>query len=91
MDWLYWFSFLYNVFAFILCVLMLCLHVCVCKGVASWNYRQLWATMWVLDLNPGPLEEQSVFPTAKPSLQPHVLIFSGSFCAKICLIYFLSE
>jgi hypothetical protein len=34
------------------------------------NYRWLWATMWLLELNSGPLEEQSVLLTAEPSLQP---------------------
>lgn len=31
--------------------------------------EQLWATMWMLELNPGPLEEEPVFLTAEPLLQ----------------------
>jgi hypothetical protein len=29
----------------------------------SWSYRQLWGLMWVLESNPGPLEDQ---PTSQP-------------------------
>jgi hypothetical protein len=32
--------------------------------------------MWLWDLNSGPSEEQSVFLTAEPSLQPPNLFFS---------------
>lgn len=39
----------------------------------SWNYRQFWATMWVLEMNAGLLEEKSMFLTHKPFL--HLLSF----------------
>jgi hypothetical protein len=31
-------------------------------------------TTWVLGMEPGPLEEQAVFLTIKPFLQPHLFI-----------------
>ena len=53
------------------------LYVCLCEGVRfpqSWNYRQLCTVVWVLEFEVGPLEEQSVLLTTKPSLQTLRLI-----------------
>jgi hypothetical protein len=36
---------------------------------ARYHYSWLCATMWLLDLNSGLLEEQSVLLTSEPSLQ----------------------
>lgn len=36
---------------------------------SKWSYRQLWAAMWVLGAEPGPLPK-TVLLTSKPSLQP---------------------
>jgi hypothetical protein len=35
-----------------LCTLVFCLHVCLCEGIRYWIYRQLWAAMWVLGIEP---------------------------------------
>ena len=35
----------------------------------NWGYRQLWATLWMLGIDPGLLEEQLVLPIAEPSFQ----------------------
>ena len=35
----------------------------------------LWAAMWVLEANPGPLEEQPVLLTTEPSLQLWIMNF----------------
>jgi hypothetical protein len=42
-----------------------------------WDYSciLLWATMWLLELNSGPLEEQSVCLTTEPSLQSFASFF----------------
>jgi hypothetical protein len=45
------------------------------EGVRS-HYGWLLATMWFLDLNSGPSEEQSVVLTAEPSLQPSYCPFN---------------
>lgn len=39
------------------------------EGIRSY-LRWLGATMWLWDLNPGPLEEQSELLTTEPSIQP---------------------
>ena len=39
----------------------------------GWSYRQLRAAVWVLGMNPGPLEERPVLLIAEPSLQPQIL------------------
>ena len=39
------------------------------------SYRQLWATMWVLGLEPGSLEEQPVLLTIEPSCKPTEIRF----------------
>jgi hypothetical protein len=50
---------------------MFCLHVCLSKGVKpELDYRELWATMWVLRPELGSSERVSVFPTTKLPLQP---------------------
>lgn len=36
-------------------------------------YRQLWATMWVLEIEPESSGRTEVFLTAEPFLQPHSL------------------
>jgi hypothetical protein len=38
------------------------------EGIGS-HFRWLWATMWLLGLNLGPLEEQSVLLTTEPLLK----------------------
>lgn len=60
------------------------MHICVSYAQKSeegfrspwnWSYRQLWATLWVLELNLSPLQEQ-VLLTLVPFLQPpHVLLW----------------
>lgn len=37
----------------------------------KWSYRCLWAVMWVLGTNMGPLQEQKMLLAAEPSLQTH--------------------
>jgi hypothetical protein len=44
------------------------------EGIRS-HYRWLWASMWLLVLNSGPLEEQSVLSTAEPSYQLSFFLF----------------
>jgi hypothetical protein len=51
--------FLSNVFIFILCAVTFCLYVCLCEGIGSWSYRQLWAAMWGLGIEPGTSGESS--------------------------------
>lgn len=48
------------------------------EGTRS-RYRWLWATMWLLELNSEPLEEQTVLLTFEASLHPFVLIFLFCF------------
>jgi hypothetical protein len=60
---------------FILCTLVLWLHVCLCEGVRSpetgaTETCELACGCW--KLNPGPLEEQPVLLTPETSLQSHV-------------------
>ena len=40
---------------------------------SDWSYRQLWADMWVMELNSGPLEELLMLSTSEPSLWSHHL------------------
>lgn len=35
----------------------------------NWSFRGWWATVWVLELNPGPLQKQQVLLLSEPSLQ----------------------
>ncbi|KAL6091478.1 hypothetical protein STEG23_001830, partial [Scotinomys teguina] len=44
------------------------------------TYRQLLAVMRVLDLNPGPLGEQSVPFTSEPSSQPQAKFYEKQNC-----------
>ena len=36
------------------CVLPACMYMCRCQVSWNWSYRQLWAAMWVLGMEPGP-------------------------------------
>jgi hypothetical protein len=54
-------------------------HTCMCGAsdarkedpiLWNFNYRWLWATMWLLGIELGPLEEQPVLLTTESSLQP---------------------
>ena len=41
---------------YFLCALVFCLHTCLCWGCQipwNWTYRQVWAAMWVLGIEPG--------------------------------------
>ena len=40
----------------------------------NWNYRRLWTTIWCWESNLGPLKDQPVLLTAKPSLQPQTFV-----------------
>jgi hypothetical protein len=43
--------------------------------------------MWLLDLNSGYLEEQSVLITAEPSLQPTFFVFQEGFlCVALAVL-----
>lgn len=42
-------------------------------------------TIWMLGTNLGPLQEQQVVPTTKPSLQPHKDRFSSASLNVTCL------
>lgn len=58
----------------------------------NWSYRRLWAAMWMLGIELGPLE-QLVLLTPQPSLQllktiPFLLIFP-SLTPPLCLSSFL--
>ena len=57
---------------------MLGLHICLCEGVGSpgtgvTDNCVVPCGYW--ELNPSPLQEQSVFLTSETSLQPSILIF----------------
>ena len=45
----------------------------------NWTYRQLWASMWLLGIEPCPPEEQPVLLTTTPSLQSSMTVFVGYF------------
>jgi hypothetical protein len=84
---LYYRSF-YNLFIFILCTLVICLHVCLCEGVRSpetgiANSCELPYECW--ELNLGPLKEQPVLLTTEPSLQPHRSfdVMTNNFCTAV--------
>lgn len=47
------------------------------------SYSQLLATMWLLEMNSGPLAEQSRLLTAEPSLRAHVLYLFLFYTHKI--------
>jgi len=76
------FSFFNNLFIFILCALVFCLHVCLWGSVGFWNYRLLWAAMWVLGIEPRS-SGRAVFLTTKPSLQ--LLTVPGTFVSWKCM------
>lgn len=66
-------EFFKNVMLIFLCVLACCLHICLCVGVGSPGTKvtsRCEVPFGCWKLNPGPLEEQPVLLTAKPSLQP---------------------
>ena len=54
---------------FILCALVLCLHVCLCEHVRPWSYSYKLPCR-CRDLNLGSLEEYLVLLIAESSLQP---------------------
>ena len=71
-------------------------HWCFAVGIRSpgnWNYRQLWAAMWVLGIEPGPLEEQSVLLTPEPSSSPWDIyfLFVEILFGRFCRVAFLSQ
>jgi hypothetical protein len=78
-------------FIFILCTLVFCLHVCLCEDVRSIGTRvtnncELLCGCW--ELNQDPLEEQPVFLTTEPSLQPktrHLILNCCNHALGICL------
>ena len=39
---------------FTLYAVVFCIHVCLCKGIRSWSYRELSAAMWWLGIEPRP-------------------------------------
>ena len=43
-----------------------------CEVAGSWSYRQCELPYGCWELNPGPLEEQSVLLITEPSLQPQI-------------------
>lgn len=43
-----------------------------CQIPWNWRYRQLWVTVWVLGIEPGPLEKQWVLLMAEPPLQANL-------------------
>lgn len=56
-----------------LCALVSCLHGSPWKGIGFWSYScEPPCVCW--GLNQRPLEEQSVFLTAEPSLQPWLIV-----------------
>ena len=75
---------------FILCALVFCLRVCLCEGVRSWSYRQGWAVVWVLGIEPGSSRRATFVLTTEPSLQPQFLLrkcwtsFYTSLCVCVC-------
>ena len=68
---------------FILCAVLLGLHVCLCEdarapGTGVTDSRELSLGCW--EVNPGPSEEQPVLLTTEPTLQPYLssLLETGS-------------
>jgi hypothetical protein len=53
------------------------------KRASDPHYRWLWATMWLLRIE--PLEEQAVLLTAESSFQPQVLLLIICFLIVECL------
>jgi hypothetical protein len=43
-------------------------YVWLCQISWNWSYRQLWAAVWVLGIEPGSFEDQPVLLTTEPSL-----------------------
>lgn len=75
-----------------------CMHIwvpCECqepteakKGLRSPVDRWVWATLWVLEIEPDPLKEQAVFLTLRPSLQSYTqAIFISQLPSKWSLKY----
>lgn len=67
---------------YMLCVILMC-STCGghkgCQILWSWSYRWLWSIGYgYWEQNLGPLRENQVFLTSKPSLQPHNSIVSCS-------------
>lgn len=53
----------------------------------DWSYRQLYATMRALGIEPKTLEEQPEPLTAEPSLQLHTIFVSNIHCGFYLFIY----
>lgn len=63
----------HDLFIFVLCALLFCLHICLCEVVRApetgvINSRELLCWCW--ELNLSPREDQPVLFTAEPCLQP---------------------
>ena len=72
---------------FILCVLVFCLHVCLCEAVRSPGTGVLGRCerpCGCEELNPGPLKELPVFLTTEPSLWPLKSLLKHM--CKVCLL-----
>jgi hypothetical protein len=71
-------NFLNDVFIFILCVLVFCLHMCLCENVGSpgagvTDSCELPCMCW--ELSPDPLEEQLVLLITEASPQPPLMYY----------------
>lgn len=47
------------------------------RSPENWSFRRLLATKWVLEINPGPLKEQSMFFIAGPLFQAQNVFIKG--------------
>jgi hypothetical protein len=84
-----WFSLVFHLFIY--CALVF-LPACMCENIKvswKWSYRQFWAAMWVLDLNSGPLEGQTVLLTTEPFLQSLVCFVQVSIWNTFYLVRWL--
>lgn len=69
-----------------------CLNICLCEGVGSWRYRQTWASMWLLGIEPWISGVQPVPLTTDSSLFFHSWLLTPKilfvlFLKKYCLKY----
>jgi hypothetical protein len=46
-----------------------------CQIPWDWSYRRLWAAVWVLGMNPGPLEKQPVLLITEPTFYTTPVLF----------------
>lgn len=75
-SWIRYYSFFFKIYLLLFYVYWCFAYV----SIRSWSYRWFWAACGCWDLNPNPLEEQSVPLTAEPSLQPvDTLLYLGDF------------